>query len=345
MHTASFSPDGAHIVTLDEDGQTWLWKTHALPQFLAEHKNQANLLAYSQANLLAYSQDGSRLLTASTTGRTAYLWDADGRLLFAKNNIPQMSTIAMNPQNTRFVLGQSLWDDQGRLIASLDGPYRIHGMFSAQFTPDGSRLLTTYTTGEVYLWDGQDGTRLAILQEHSRDDVVNSAVFNHDGTRILSTNNTHQSVYLHNADGKLITILNGHRPHNITTALFSQDGEFILSITDNGDIRLWDKQGQLSAPAKVYGECVHGRFNWNGTHFFTASDSYVRLGNSDTLQFDTVTECDRPLDPYALFNHRGTHLLILETQGRVQLFGINEAGKPRRISQLVYGRGRQSSLV
>ena len=331
MHTASFSPDGAHIVTLDEDGQTWLWKTHALPQFLAEHKNQANLQAYSQVNLLAYSQDGSRLLTASTTGRTAYLWDADGRLLFAKNGIDDMTTIAMNPQGTRFVLGQTLWNDQGLIVAPLENLVK-DVLLTAQFSADGSRLLTTYQSGVVNLWNGQDGTLLTVLENPTPRGALNSAEFNHDGTRILNTKNSQKSPFVYDADGNRMYILHTgrHPPRHIQVALFSHDSEFVLIMTQEGRIELWDKEGQILREQPSI-NVTTAALNRDDTHFFTANDSYVHLWALDSLQSYTVTE--RTVLPFQImFNYDGTHLLILEPQGRMELFKVNQVGSPTSIS-------------
>ena len=315
IRTASFSEDGDYIITIDDNRQGWLWNVHTPTQFLEEHNGHVNLLAYSQ--------DGSRLLTASTTGRKAYLWDAHGRLLFAKNRIEDMATIAINPQGTRFVLGNTLWDDQGRLVAPLQGLVR-DVLLTAQFNPDGTHLLTTHQSGVVYLWDGQDGTLLAVLQEGTPRGALNSAVFNHDGTRILSTNNSQQNPFVHDVDGNLLTILyNGRSPEITPVALFSHDSELILTITHRGHIQLWNKDGQLVRERSSI-TVNTAAFNANSTHFVTVGTqpSYVHLWNTTDLQYHILLE-SQVLPAQVRFNHSGTHLLALNPYGQSQLFDVN----------------------
>jgi WD40 repeat protein len=65
-----------------------------------------------------------------------------------------------------------VWDREGKLLASLPGhPGQV---LSAEFAPDGGRILTASDDNTARLWD-RDGKPLATLQGHTGR--VNSAAF------------------------------------------------------------------------------------------------------------------------------------------------------------------------
>ncbi|MEW5989361.1 MAG: BTAD domain-containing putative transcriptional regulator, partial [Chloroflexota bacterium] len=118
---------------------------------------------------------------------------------------------------------------------------------SAQFSPDGSLLVTASADGTAILWQMPDGDYLTTLEGH--DAPVTSAVFNLDGSRILTTSEDGVARLWQGAvagslaeSGRPVATLVGQ------TATFSPDGLWVATGDATGDIRLWQSwDGELVA--------------------------------------------------------------------------------------------------
>ncbi len=58
------------------------------------------------------------------------------------------------------------------------------GLYGAEYSPDGSRIVTTSDDGTARLWDSA-GNEIAVLAGHT--DTVYGAEYSPDGSRILTT--------------------------------------------------------------------------------------------------------------------------------------------------------------
>ena len=57
-------------------------------------------------------------------------------------------------------------------------------VYSAAFSPDGSRIVTASWDKTARIWDAASAKEIAVLRGH--DGVVNSAAFSPDGSRIVT---------------------------------------------------------------------------------------------------------------------------------------------------------------
>src|SRR5262249_31585682 len=58
-------------------------------------------------------------------------------------------------------------------------------VYSAAFSPDGSRIVTASWDKTARIWDAATATEIAVLRGH--EDVVYSAAFSPDGSRIVTS--------------------------------------------------------------------------------------------------------------------------------------------------------------
>ena len=74
-----------------------------------------------------------------------------------------------------------LWDSEGQPLATLTG--HTDRVWSANFSPDGQRIVTTSNDNTARLWDST-GQLLATLSGH--ENGVDSASFSSDGRYIVT---------------------------------------------------------------------------------------------------------------------------------------------------------------
>jgi WD40 repeat protein len=120
--------------------------------------------------------------------------------------------------------------------------YRLHTSFTGAvtrmvFSPDGITMASGHYDGAVRLWDMRTGELLLTFQT---DEVIQSLAFSPDA-RLLATGGSYQNnlVRLWSAgSGQLLRSLEGHE-HGVTSLSFSPLGQYLVSASHDGSIRLW----------------------------------------------------------------------------------------------------------
>ena len=171
MNWAEFSPDGKRILTTSQDGAAQVWEMQGGPS-LSQALKQHGEISWAQ-----FSPDGKRVVTASKDG-TAQVWDA-------YSGLPVTGPL----QHGTNVEPQRSWTWQLPLVEAL----RKYGtnVISAQFSPDGRRIVTASNDHTARVWDAQNGQLLNRLVLDN--DWVQPAVFSPDGKRIVTAAVRHRA--------------------------------------------------------------------------------------------------------------------------------------------------------
>lgn len=154
-----------------------------------------------------------------------------------------------------------------------------HGDFvnSADYSPDGTRIVSASRDKSIRLWDARTGLQLAILLGH--DDRVISAAFSPDGTRIVSASRDKTGRVWDARSGAQLLLLNGHEAV-VTHAAYSPDGARIVTSSVDKTARIWDaRTGAPLATLKGHADVVASAvFSPDGTRIVTASaDKTARI--------------------------------------------------------------------
>jgi WD40 repeat protein len=192
-----------------------------------------------------------------------------------------------------------LWDAQtGRLIRIFGG--HDERVISAVISPDGTKLATASADGTAKLWDAKRGSLIQTFKGHS--DGLYSVVFSPDGTKVLtaSADGTAKlwDTTTDPSKGKLVglmsrlfkkTLIHSFKGHSkdIRIAVFSPNGEKILTASDDYSAKLWDaKTGQHIHTLKGHNrEVFSAVFSPDGSQVLTGSaDKTGRLWDIRTGQ-------------------------------------------------------------
>ncbi len=108
---------------------------------------------------------------------------------------------------------------------------------SAEFSPDGSRLVSASKDHTIRIWDANSGSGLRTLRGHTGQ--VLSAAFSPDGKRIVSASDD-KTVRIWDAQtGKNVQTLEGHTGY-VSSATFSPDGRRVATASGDATVRIWD---------------------------------------------------------------------------------------------------------
>ena len=234
LMASAFSPDGTKFVSLESDsnlffelgaGPTYY---HSKPDKIIRLRDAntggelATLTNHITANLFAFSPDGKTI--ASGSDGTIRLWHTETNT--------QIDINLSDPPN----------DSGGRLL---------FGTTSLVFSPDGKKLVSGTTAGDVRIWDAETGLALADLigqdprsKIERHDDGSVTITYGLAITALaFSPSNSHIAI----GNRAKIRILGSKKQfrfkeikHGAAALAFSPDSTVLVSGTYGGNIMLWD---------------------------------------------------------------------------------------------------------
>jgi len=247
------SPDGRYAIT---DQGSPLSNVHVwdaatgeeLPQLFREKDGDViRQIVFSPDGNLAFTSyqtkgEGGQMLAASLQGA---VWNAQtGQLMaslpaFFAHNICWNYEKPAFSRDGRWLFTTSanegrIWDaPTGKEVAQFYG--HGSGILQADFSPNGTRVVTALGDGTARVWEVATGRQLQVLKGH--EGVVRSAAYSPDGRRIV-TGGEDRTARLYDAEsGKEIATFRGHI-HNVKEVRFAGDGRWVFTRGDL-EVRLW----------------------------------------------------------------------------------------------------------
>jgi WD40 repeat protein/serine/threonine protein kinase len=280
LRSATFSPDGLHIVTASADKTARIWD-------VASGRELIRLIGHTGLVYAArYSPDGSRIVTASAD-KTARIWDpVTGRqLLSLDGHTETVRSAWFSPDGRRVVTAGTdktarIWDTvTGRQLAVMSGhaqPLRF-----AAYAPDGLRIVTACMDGTARIWNAATSKEIVVLRGHTTS--INWAAYSPDGRRVVTASDDRTARIWDASTGQQIALLTGHL-QPVLSAEFSPDGQHIVTSSTDRSARIWEAAtgrqiAQLSDHALVHGAA----FSPDGRRIVVASgDNTARLWDAAT---------------------------------------------------------------
>ena len=141
-------------------------------------------------------------------------------------------------------------------------------VYSAVFSPDGSRVLTASYDKTAKLWEAASGNLLATF---NHDGWVRSATFSPDGSRVLTASGDKTAKLWEAATGKLLASFN--HDGEVRSATFSPDGSRVLTASTDETAKLWDTaSGKMLATFRHDGAVSSAVFSPDGYRCLTAGE-------------------------------------------------------------------------
>ena len=114
---------------------------------------------------------------------------------------------------------------------------------TAEFSPDGARVVTASIDGTARLWDARSGAEVAVLRGHRGG--LRAATFSEDGSRIVTASEDNTARLWDAREGGRMAVLEGHT-EPVSDARFSPDGTCVVTASDDHTARLWDARTGLA---------------------------------------------------------------------------------------------------
>lgn len=342
VNSAAFSPDGLFIVSGSGDHKLRLWSLEG--NLVKEFIGHTQII-----NTVAFAPNGQSVLSGSAD-KTARLWSIDGELMHVFNqHLGEVYDVAYAPDNNTILTGSwegigRLWTLDGVLKKEFRGHWG--SILSLGFSPDGQSIITGSFDNTARVWN-LDGIMLKELTGHSRE--INSVAFKGDGKSVLTGSkdgtlrswnlygaidgkfegfsgavrsakfsqdeksmliSSYQNVQWLELDGTLKQKFEVPRQGMIYSAVFSPDGQYIVTGSAKGNATLWDINGNtlqdFEGPPRSNVRSV--AFTPDGKGIITAHsrDGLVRLWD---LKANVLKEYETGSISSAAISHDGKSII------------------------------------
>lgn len=286
---AQFSPDSKRIVTSSSEKTARIWDA-------ATGKPLTDPMKHN-GGAVQFSPDGERVMNFTFYGQVR-IWDVRlGKSLPLKLSL---RSAHFSPDSKRIVIVTDTGDRvAGVCDAATGNPLTepmVHngGITSAEFSPDGKRVVTASRDKTARVWDATTGKPLTQPMKHQRE--VISAQFSPDGKRVVTS---------------------------------SYD-----SLTKSGELRVWDSLTgkSLIEPARLEGITIKGQFSPDRKRIVTVSIAEVggiSQGVTQIWDAETGTPFRDPMKgvSHAEFSPDGKQIVTGSGNYTARVWDV-ETGKP-----------------
>jgi WD40 repeat protein len=266
VRSAVFSPNGQHVLTTSADRRARLWDVRtgaAVP---------STLRLSCAPETVQFAPSGSELVISCIDG-TLVRWDGAARAPSETVVNPLGKPADLNTDGSLMLMvtgdGVNVVRAAGDVVRTLKLPEDA-SVSSAKFSPDGRTILTARGSS-VRMWDAGTGALIATVQN---DREIVSADFNGDGSRIITASRDSARVWDPRTGAAVSEPF--AQGSTLTDARLSPDARIALTLSADGNARLWDVPTRLRI-ATLAGDSAVGsaQFSPDGRRVVTGTANGV----------------------------------------------------------------------
>ena len=209
---------------------------------------------------------------------------------------------------------------------------------SAQFSPDGQRVVTASTDKTARLWDARSGSPIGKPMKHDRE--IWSAQFSSDGKQVVTASYDKTARLWDARSGSPIGEPMKH-DGEVRSAQFSPDGQKVLTGSNDNTARLWDARNSkpIGEPMKHAGVVLSAQFSPDGQRVVTASlDGTAQLWDAGSGKPIGEPMKHRALVCSAQFSPDGQRVVTASFDSTAQVWDARSGepiGKPMKHDEVV----------
>ncbi|MGK7872457.1 MAG: hypothetical protein AB4426_03850 [Xenococcaceae cyanobacterium] len=295
VNSVSFSPNGEMIASASDDRTVKLWRRDG--QFIKDlwvHKIAVNSVSFSP---------NGEMIASASDDRTVKLWRRNGQ--FIKDlwgHERAVNSVSFSP-NGEIIASAStddtikLWNGNGgTLITTLQGHKDV--VNQVNFHPISQRKMLASASNDhtVRLWHLENLPQVFKLPDQVYGYNVSLSP---DGKTLAATSRFTDELILVDWQASKLIDLSGDLSEykgKVNGISFSPDGKMIASASDDGTVKLWNRDGQLLRTLEEHTDRVNNiRFSPDGKMIASASDDgTVKLWYLDGTLLKTIANHTNP---------------------------------------------------
>ncbi|HKP81378.1 MAG TPA: AAA-like domain-containing protein [Pyrinomonadaceae bacterium] len=308
-----WSADGRYLLSGDNDGLIKIWDMNVkeLPIWPDQKPSSVAATGFTPGNeLIAVGRapDGNLKLWNLSQGKLLSDLGAGEQVASAAfSKDAALVAVTVEPQVRIYSVAT------GKLISTLER--RAENLYSLEFSPDGTKLLSGDKQGEVIISDVSSGRSEAQLKG---ENMYYRAVFSLDGKKIASADQDGKIKIWDVASRSIERTLTGHNGV-VGLLTFSPDGRLLASAAQDNTVRLWDPATGKQLKQHIGSDSVQ-RFAFapDGKRLVTVSlDGAVVLWDPNTMdEVVTIRKSGRSVTPSSVtFSPDGLTLAVSDEYG------------------------------
>jgi WD40 repeat protein len=345
----AFSPDGARLAAVRDDGSTQLidFKNHQQPLYFAPGDKPAASIQLPSGSEGASSDDDaavsvafnstSSLLASGARDGVAHIWTVPGaREVLRVLDAAPISQIAFHPKVDQIVAASD--DGHVRVFdvarAATVSDFKCSGkIVAAAFSPDGGLIAALSSDGEVSLLDP---VHRKVLRTMTGGEAGFNLAFSSDGRRLATASGDFAFVWDVSTGRQLLKATHAASSETLTpqqwiyNAAISADGKFLAyAARGNEFAHVWNVDTGRQILELKHGTSVAAvAFNADGTKLGTGSFD----GTARVWELPAGNELERTSHPggaeVLVFSPNGTHFAAGGMQGSISITETHRADRP-----------------
>ncbi|MEK6247245.1 MAG: WD40 repeat domain-containing protein, partial [Planctomycetales bacterium] len=244
----AWSPDGERIYSHSESEAVRIWDS-------TSGKPLGSMSADMPALKAVSNHDGSKFITIHDKDHDKDLvktWDASGghelnswqaQLYRGPTELLPFPKDLLFAFSNKLLVSGAFYPAHIHILNATTGGslYRkstqTHGITSMAFSPDGLRLLTGGSQGQIKLWDPSSAVELLNIQGH--DGEVRQTAWRPDGQQWVTVGNDGKIKLWDASSGQEINSLRGHSAQ-VKSVAWNTDGSLLATGDASGAVKLWN---------------------------------------------------------------------------------------------------------